>query len=436
MSAPDDRPLAVGDRIELRIDRPAFGGGVIARAPDGRVVFLRGAAPGDTVDAELVEVRKRFLRGRVVRLTPGDGRATVFCPYASSCGGCPWMPIPLADQRAALEAHVRRDLQRLAGDGAGAVDWAPIAIAEPARGWRSTARLHWHAGRIGYRAAGGQAVVDVQACAVLRPPLPALFAAIREALGPHLSGRGTLRITADPASPSGTVEVRPAEGEQAGLRDALRALVEGDGPCHGAVWFTGGRSESFGRPHNRLDGVLHPAGAFVQAHRAGNRLLTAAVLDAVAAGPAGPVLELFAGSGNFTFALAAAGRTVTAVEIDADAARALENAARRRGLGDQVRAFASDAGRLTPTILSTLPGGPSVALIDPPRTGARRAVGALAGLGPRLRRVVYVSCNPATLARDGRLLVERGWRLAAARPFDLFPHTGHVEVLAVFDRGA
>lgn len=421
----------MGDRLELRVDRPAFGGGVIARAPDGRVVFLRGAAPGDAVEAELVEVRKRFARGRIVRLTPGDARADSFCPYATRCGGCPWMPIPLSEQRAALEAHVRRDLQRLGTDS---VDWGAIVTPAPDRAWRSTARLHWHDRRIGYRAAGDRAIVDVEACAVLRPPLPALFDAIRRTLGPHLGGRGTLRITADPDVSTGTVELRPAEGTQPGLRDALRALVEADGPCHGAVWVSGGRTESFGRPHNLLDGVLHPAEAFVQAHRTGNRLLTAAVLDAVAGGPAGPVLELFAGSGNFTFALADAGRAVTAVEIDAAAARALEEAARQRGLGERVRAFTGDAGRLSATTLAAIPGGPAVAVIDPPRVGARRAVGALAGLGPRLRRIVYVSCNPATLARDGKLLTGRGWRLVAARPFDLFPHTGHVEVLAVFDR--
>lgn len=396
------------------------------------MIFLRGAAPGDRVEAEITEVRRRFARARVLRMTPGDRRAPLFCGYARTCGGCPWMPVPIDDQRAALDAHVRRALGRVGPPDAPGPRFDPLVPGEPDRGWRSTARLHWRGGALGYHAAGGQTVVDVEACPVLAPPLPDLLAATRAALGPHLKGQGTIRLSGAPDAASGTLEVRPVGSAPRGLKAALAALVDGDGPCHGAVLVEGRRRAVFGRPHDDFDGVRHPAEAFVQAHRPGNRALTDAVVQAaLGSGAAGPVLELYAGSGNFTFALAERGLAVTAVEIDRAAARALNEAARRRGLADRVRALAADAGRLPRAALEPRP---TVALLDPPRAGARDAVDRLAALGPGLRRIVYVSCNPATLARDVARCVARGWRLESARPFDLFPHTGHVEVLAVLVR--
>lgn len=421
--------LAVGDRLDLRVDRPAFGGGVIAEAHDGRVVFLRGAAPGDRVVAEVTEVRPRFVRAEVRSVEPGTLRVAPFCAHVERCGGCPWMAIPEAAQQAALAAHVEHALGRAAGSGAPRFE--PIVSVPPRAAWRSTARLHWRAGALGYRAAGSHAVVDIPECAVLRPPLPALYAALRARLGPHLAGEGTVRLTAAPDAASGTVEFRPEGAVSGALREAIAGLVD-DPACHGAVLLEGGRARAFGRAGNTLGGVEHPAGSFVQAHQDGNAALVEAVVEAVVAptgaGPVlGPVLELYAGSGNFTFALAARGCAVTAVEVDRAAAAALREAARARGLGDRVRAVTGDAARL--------PAGRfPVALIDPPRAGAKAAVDALARLDG-LRRIVYVSCNPATLARDVARLVARGWRLDRARPFDLFPHTGHVEVLAVLQRG-
>jgi 23S rRNA (uracil1939-C5)-methyltransferase len=137
------------------------------------------------------------------------------------------------------------------------------------------------------------------------------------------------------------------------------------------------------------------------------------------------VLELFAGAGNFTFALAAAGHRVTAVESEPAGVKALLSAARARGLSGRVHATAGDAARLPP-------GEFGVALIDPPRSGAARAVEALHDRG--LDRLVYVACDPATMARDLGWLTRRGWAVEGVTPFDLFVHSGHVEILAVARR--
>lgn len=368
-------------------------------------------------EAELLEV-----------LEPGP-RAEPFCAHFTVCGGCPWQAIPLEVQQATLEAHVRRAL-----DGLGPT--APIVSTPPSIAWRATARLHWQARRgepprIGYHQPGTEAVLDIESCPVLGPPLPTLYAAVRRGLARHLRGRGTLRITAASGAQSGTLELAPRSARDAeALRAPLGRFVEQVDSCHGARLRIGRSTIEVGQPWDHLgpDEVPHPTGTFVQAHQPGNARLVAGVVDALGSPADGGVLELFAGSGNFTFALAAAGHRLTVVERSAPAVRALLAEARRRGCEQQITAETGDAARW--------PAGRYEAiLIDPPRGGARAVVEALVRLGAAApRRLVYVSCNPATLARDLRALAPAGWRLIEATPYDLFPHTGHVEVLAVLQR--
>jgi 23S rRNA (uracil1939-C5)-methyltransferase len=397
-----------GDRLTLAIDRLAADGEAIATAPDGRVLFVRAAAPGDRVEVEIARVRSRSLHGFVRRRSAdGPARVPTFCPDAERCGGCPWQGIDRREQRAALGRHV----SRLLGRAAGRPVEVEVEAVEPGKAWRATARIHWKSGRLGFHGARSDEIVDLPVCAVLAPNVQALFTAVRRRLGPALRGAGSLRLTAAPGAGSGTVHLDRS------LPDAVLDPLLADPACHGVV--AGERRA--GRPFNVFGGVSHPAEAFVQAHPAGAAAVARTVLDWV---PPGPLLELYAGSGAFTLPLALAGRSVTAVEADAAAARSLAEEAERRGL--PVRVIAGSADRP--------PAGewPAV-LLDPPRTGAAAAVAALA-LRPALRRVVYVACDPATLARDVGTLARAGWRLADARAFDSFPHTGHVETVVALDR--
>jgi 23S rRNA (uracil1939-C5)-methyltransferase len=391
-----------------------FGGEVLAHAPDGRVVLLRGAAPGDVVEVRVTEARPRLLRAEVVRrIAAGAGAVEPFCPLVARCGGCPWQGIDPAVQIAALDEHVRRALGRAAGQGEPPRFLPPVSGA--ARGWRSTVRMRWEGGRLGFREAGSHALTDVPECPVVTPEVAALLAEVRADLLPALRGAGTLRLTAAPGAASGTVALEPERPGDA-PPDRVAAFVRTAKHCHGAVM----PGRAFGDPVNRFGGVPHPAGSFVQAHQPGNAFLVAAVVEA--AGPPGEVLELFAGSGNFTLALAAAGHRVTAVESDPAAVERLRTEAGRRGLGDRVAAIHGDAGRP--------PARAPLIVLDPPRAGFRQLPAVASGA----RRVVYVSCDPATLARDVTAMVQAGWRLEEARVFDLFPHTGHAEALAVLGR--
>ncbi len=376
--------------VETTAERPSLGGEVVGRAPDGRIVFLRGAAPGDRVRARVLHEKKRWLRAEVVDvLEPGAGRVPPACPHVERCGGCPWQVVDRGAQREALRAHIERVV------GAPVPPLAPLA----GLGWRSTARVHWADGAVGYRGRGTDEVVDIDACPVLAPEVAAVFAALRDA---RPEGEGTARLTAAPGASSGTIA--SASGAP---RRALSAPA-----VHGALL----SDVAYGEPFNRFEGVLHPADAFVQAHRAGNALLRATVVEL--AGGAASVLELYAGSGNLTFALAGAGSQVTAVESLPSATEALAREAEVRGL--PVTAVTADAARPPD-------GSFDLVVLDPPRSGARAAVRALHERGAR--RLVYVSCDPATLGRDLDWLKARGWAVDYARGFDLFPHTGHVETL-------
>ena len=410
--------IARGAEVELSILRLADAGKAIAHLPDGRVVFLRGGAPGDVVRARLTRVKKRFAEGTIIeQLKAGADTVKPFCGLHAECGGCPWQRASRQTQAEALQEHVERLLARAVG--------APVSLTwhatDDTLAWRSTARLHWQDRNLGYHLPNSKQVLNVPACPVLAPPLPAMLAAVRAHF--PLTGTGSIRLTAQPGAESGTVWIQPRPRATSPQRKAAKALLNADA-VHGVVI----DGQRMGYAIDRLGplDIPHPTGGFVQAHQPGNQLLVKAAV--AACGAPGEVLELYAGAGNFTFALTAAGHSVTAIEIDATAARSLKDEAERRDA--PVETKAGDAAKLNESLRKT--GVPETALIDPPRAGAAEAVAALHEAG--VKRLVYVSCDPATLARDVGWLVERGWALESAQGFDLFPHTGHVESLCVVTR--
>lgn len=411
-----------GDRLTVDVERLAYGGDGIGHAPDGRVVFMRGVSPGDRVEIELVQARKKFARGRVVERV-ADGGVPPFCPLVDRCGGCPWQRVAREDQRETLRAHLARSLSHATGAEV-MVDLGPETLGE---GWRATARMHWVDGTLGFFEDSSRRVLDVDACPVLAPPLDKVLAACRAELGLALQGKGTLRMSARPGAASGTLALTPAKVE--GRKRTLAGLgrVVATGACHGGlILWPDGRIDRVGDPRNLfgVNEVDHPANAFVQAHQGGVEPLLDDVRAALKG--RGPVVEYFAGSGGFTVALAADGLSVTAVEIDRDATAALEDLLARRGLTRQAKVITADA--------ATVPAkGARAALLDPPRGGAAALMEPLDESS--VKRIVYVSCDLGTLARDVGTLAARGWKVSRARVHDLFPHTGHAEAVVTLDRG-
>jgi 23S rRNA (uracil1939-C5)-methyltransferase len=400
--------------MRLRLDSLAVGGEAVGRAEDGRVVFVDGGAPGDLVEVSLTEDKRRFARARVVAVIErGAARVDPPCAYAERCGGCPWQIVRADVQRAAKEAAVRRALGKLD------VEVHPLVAAPASLGYRGRVTMHAERGSIGFRARRSHALVEVETCLALEPGLDAAIATARAQLGSALGDEGGLRGT---IAPSGRVHLALSPGRGAHeprLREVARALVDagvavgvlvGDDAI-GAAFLDAGEGAPF----------WVSATGFRQANDAQNRVLRALVDESLDVESGMRVLELFAGDGNFTRDLVAGGAAVVAVEEDRSAVERL-----RKNLPG-VQAVCA---RVETDVRRRGPGAFDRVLLDPPRAGAKDAMAAIARLGAQ--RIVYVSCDPATLARDLALL--EGYRLVGATPIDLMPHTDHVEVVAVAER--
>ena len=373
--------------MELSIESLAAGGDGVGHAPDGRVVFVPFTAPGDRVRVRVTESRKRYLRARVeTLLAPGPARADPACPVFGSCGGCAWQHVDVEAQRREKARIVSDAIQRIGGLAFGGT--IEVTASEDAYGYRARTRVLREGGRTGYRRRRSHKLQAVSRCPVL---VPSLDAALHD-----LSSR--------PGGPDG-------EWELAAGRDAVRCAPLGAGePIELRV---GG------------DALRISPGVFFQSNAPLHEPLHRAVMDA--AGRGGSLLEVFAGAGFFSLGLSRAFRSVVAVESHAAAAEDLRHNLRRAGRGNvEVLSAPLESlwGRLGPA---------EVLVLDPPRSGLPKgAAERLAGLDAS--RIVYLSCDPATLARDLAALHAGGFRLEQVQAFDLFPQTPHVEVLARLTR--
>jgi len=297
--------------------------------------------------------------------------------------------------------------------------------------WRRRARLRFRSASIGYTARRSHRLVEVQACLQLEPALEAALAALRAQLGAALVGGGELSLV---GSARAEVHVLIEAHEVAALAAPTAALVGAAGIVGVVLRPANGPDVTLGAAELDLaDDADAPfyarADGFQQASAAGNAALRALVREAGGALAGLRVLELHAGSANFTRDLAAAAAHVVAVEEVAPAAALGARTLAARGLADRVEWRASTVG----AALADPSLRPDLVLLDPPRVGLGpgEAV-ALARLGAA--RIVYVSCDPETLARDLATITAGGYRVAWATPVDLMPQTYHVESVVLLDR--
>jgi 23S rRNA (uracil1939-C5)-methyltransferase len=419
--APDD------DRtLDLSIDRLAFGGDALAYH-DGRAVFVPLAAPGDRVRAAIVERRRDWLRAEVRQVvSPGPGRVAPPCPEFGTCGGCQWQHVTPAAQHAAKKAIVREQLERVGGIRD--VDVRPVRAAPDAWGYRARITLAADGRRLGFRQARSHRLVEIADCAIADPVLSAHLEAARAwaAALRRAPTRVTLARAPDGVALVATLPGLPTPPDVAATERLLAATAS----VRGAVLIGAGARIVVGDPGLRVpvepDLALEvPADAFTQVHAAANLLLVAAVLEATQVGPGARTLDLYCGAGNFALPLARRGADVTGVERSNVAIEAARANAARLGLPATFHCVPVEALLAGPTADRI-----DLVVLDPPRSGAREVVGALAARRPP--RLVYVSCDPATLARDGRALTAAGYRLAYVQPVDLFPQTYHIETVAQF----
>ncbi|HEY2520726.1 MAG TPA: TRAM domain-containing protein [Streptosporangiaceae bacterium] len=425
-------PLGPGDEVELVAGEVAHGGWCVARLDDsGPVVFVRHTLPGERVRARITEVTSKFARADAVEiLVPADSRVEPPCPYAhpGGCGGCDWQHASLPAQRDLKAAVVRQQLRRIAD-----IEWPVVTEPlpgdapgdeDPGLGWRTRVTFAVRPdGVAGLRAHRSHRVVEIDDCLIAHPRLRDLGVpgrrwprarSVEAATGTGGPERAVIVTGGRPAAAAAGLPAETVLGQSRGRTTVVR----------GRAYLT---QRAAGR-----DWRVSAAG-FWQVHPAAADVLAAAVLDALRPRPGDGALDLYCGAGLFTGALAAAvgpDGTVAGVEADRTAVRDA-----RRNLRDTPWATVhqGDAGRVLAQ--RELPAARLVVL-DPPRTGADRdVIGYLSRpAAPGPERIAYVSCDPATLARDIARLSQAGWRLAGLRAFDAFPMTHHVEILATLEK--
>ena len=422
-----------GDRVTLVVERPAAGGRMIARH-EGGIVLVAAAIPGEKVEATVEKVQRGTVWARTTRvLERSTDRVKDRGDW--SCGGNVFAHVAY-DRQLVLKQEIIRDaFARI----------ARLPMADPPsitgskrEGYRMRARLHVKNGRIGFFREGSHDLCDP---APTRQLLDSTVESLREL---------EVKIRELPRAEVAEVEISEnLAGDQRAVHLDLAATAD---PSRlgsiGTINGTTGLSCSIGASHHAtvLSGspfvvddlgvaamektVTIPIERHARSFFQGNRFLLtdliAAVIELV---PAGPVLDLYAGVGLFSVALAARGDAhVIAIEGDRWAAHDLKRNAARMGSAiaprhQSVETFLSvESATRVQTVV-----------VDPPRTGlSKEAIAGTIALGPP--RIVYVSCDVATLARDARILIDSGYQRHTVRGFDLFPNTAHVETIAVFDR--
>lgn len=446
--------LRRNDEIDLTVATLAYGGRGVGRV-DGFVVFVPATAPGDVVRARVTRVTRSYAEADVVTLTAASPeRIAPRCPHFGPCGGCTWQHLAYSSQAAAKEAFVRESLARLGG--LTDVPLRPIVAAPDPWYYRNKMEFSFHPnGTLGlHRRGEWNRIEPITTCFLQSETSAALVNAMRlfalEARLPPYDPRtraGLLRslvIREGRGTGERLVGVLTGPGEfpAAACAAAIRAVApDAIGIVRGIV-----TSPSDGAPPARLEpmygrpyleelvaGLRFRVGldTFFQTHTAQATRMVEYVVEQAAPLAGRAVVDLYCGVGTFSLALARAGGRVVGVELLASAVDAARDNAALNGLGG-VEFYAGDARVLLADVV-VRHGAPDVLVLDPPRAGAGGRVMRKVGRSGA-RRVIYVSCNPTTLAPDLRELLPFGYAPVSVQPFDLFPQTYHVEAVAVLDR--
>jgi len=425
--------------VDLVIERLAHGGRGVGRY-QGKAVFVPATAPGETVRCRIVHEKRRYAEGELLAvLQPSPLRRLPFCPIASECGGCQWQHLSYAGQLQAKQAIFNDTLVRTAGVDPERI--APILAAPEEQGYRCRAQVKCRLGTkgliAGFYRSGTHRIVPFDSCPVLAPELNSVMALLRTALAcfSRADRIPQCDLCVDAAGQT-IVVIHLLEGGLDELRQLLEPLcVEG----RVAFFVQSGRKETLRHLCGAVDQFIHPEadgvlalgfapGGFVQVNLEQNKGLVAEALAACRIGGDERVLDLYCGIGNFSLPLARRCRQVVGVEEFAPAIAAAGKNARAHGL-ENLQFLAKPAESY---VASCSEGAFDLVLLDPPRTGAYDVAVELLRLKPR--RIVYVSCDPATLARDLVPLLHGGYDFEAARPIDMFPQTSHIEAVAVMSR--
>lgn len=438
-------------RIEtVRIERMSYGPEAIAHMENGKTVFVAGGVPGDIARIAIVEEKATFAKARMVEVVePSVDRVSSFCECGGLCGGCPWQNLSYDSQLKAKRDNVVQALIRTAKFSPEIAEDVVRACLPSKRqvGYRNKLELNVGqdpAGNIqlGFASQGSHNLFVPKSCPVAVKHLQKAPKSIAGALR-YLAGSqdlGLFRVGIRGSVRTGDVEVAlwttPGPFPRAQVAKVLTSAVKSTSVVR--VMAEPGKARKVKGVEN-LDGkgcwgemlgdvrYLTSAPSFFQVNTAQAEKLIECVMDGLGDVRGALVADLYAGGGTFSIPLAKAGADVIAVESAGSSVRDLRRNADLNHV--DVEVVGGDAARELPEL-----GGLDALVVDPPRAGlADGVVESIAAAGPQ--KVAYVSCDPATWARDVSRFEDEGYHLVSAQPVDLFPQTFHVETVSIFARG-
>jgi len=429
-----------GTLVRLSVHALDAAGHGIARDEDGKVVFVGGALAGETVEAHVRRRKPKFdVADTVAVLEPASGRRAPRCPWYGHCGGCVLQHAEARTQVAAKQRGLEDCLARI-----GKVEPENLLapIYGPDWGYRHRARLSVRyvpkkgGVLVGFRERRSSYVADMHSCEVLPPRVSALIDPLRTLIDGLALRERLPQIEVSVGDEAVVLVFRHllpvGEDDAARLRafaDAhgVQLWLQPRGPESAVPFHPAGAPDPwYGLPEFGLRISFGPTD-FTQVNHAVNRALVSRAVHLLDPRPGERIGDLFCGLGNFALPIASRGAQVIGLE----GSKSLVERARANALANGLTAHFEVANLFEPNLAPY--GALDKLLIDPPREGAMELVKLLPEAWPR--RIVYVSCDPSTLARDAGILVHtKGFRLAAAGVVNMFPHTGHVESIAVFEK--
>lgn len=428
------------------IDKLAFGGNGVCRI-NGKVCFVPFSCPGDEVRLAVTSEKRSYCVARIVELmVPSPFRVTPPCPVFGKCGGCSWQHIEYAQQLLAKQQILVETLWRGARVAGECV--RPVLPSPAQYGYRSRVQFKLHGSadsmRIGFFRSNSHQVEDVgPGCAIALPVINTALAALRVVLAsfPDISAIGQISID---CAEQGVIAVVTYSGRDKSAAAAFFRERRADlAPLTGVFLNTGGKAlqKLYGDDHltytlpaaspeaNACQLAYQPGG-FSQVNRDQNRAMLELVRQLACFQGSERVLDLYCGNGNFSLPIAGEVATVTGIEEYALSIAAAEANRTLNGITNAEFICADAASGLKQLAASGRRF--DTVILDPPRTGAAEAVPDLCRLNPA--RIIYVSCDPSTLARDCGLLAESGYHVRECVPVDMFPQTYHLESVTLLQK--
>ncbi len=429
----------MAETIDLTIDSLTYGGRGVGRY-NGKAIFVPAVLPGEIVQCRIIRDKKRYCEAELISvLNVSADRREPPCRFFPECGGCQWQHIPYQIQLHWKEKIFIDTLVRATGCNPELIQ--SIIAAPDESGYRCRTQIKCRMteqGLIaGFYRAGSHHIVDTDKCLILDPSIPPLLELFRVCIVNFAQADQINQIDFCVDSVSQVSLVVHFTGTDiAGLHSALQKMVDAGLSLHLQSGRNGlaktmckGISQSITPETDAVLQLGFPPGGFTQINLKQNMRLVKEVLHGAIKSGQEKVLDLYCGVGNFSLPLARICAEVVGVEEYAPGVKAAINNARNNSL-DNVRFIAGRAERVIEQLSKSTRF--DTVVLDPPRNGAAQVIKVLLQMQPE--RIVYVSCDPTTMARDLSVLLQNGYNILSARPVDMFPQTWHIEGIAILSR--